>query len=78
MGQVKESLALHSTISTYGKVVQRALAGYRDPSSKGWWRPDDPDLLALGHPDLLLGSVTSRTPRSTDSPASSLDAATRR
>ena len=35
MGRVKESLALHTTISTYGKVVQRALVGYRDPSSSG-------------------------------------------
>ena len=41
MGRVKEALALHATISTYGKVVQRALVGYRDPSSRGWWRPDD-------------------------------------
>ena len=54
MGRVKEALALHTTISTYGKVVQRALIGYRDPASQGWWRPDElPELLALGHPDLL-------------------------
>ena len=33
MGRVKEALALHATISTYGKVVQRALVGYREPSS---------------------------------------------
>ncbi len=67
MGRVKEALALHSTISTYGKVVQRALVGYRDPSSQGWWRPDDvPDLLALGHPDLLLGSVRGRLVRVRD------------
>jgi hypothetical protein len=67
MGRVKEALALHSTISTYGKVVQRALVGYRDPSSQGWWRPDDvPDLLALGHPDLLLGSVRRRLVRVRD------------
>jgi hypothetical protein len=64
MGGVKQALALHATISTYGKVVQRALVGYRDPSSQGWWRPDDvPDLLALGHPDLLLGSVRRRLVR---------------
>jgi hypothetical protein len=67
MGRVKEALALHATISTYGKVVQRALVGYRDPSSQGWWRPDDlPDLLALGHPDLLLGSVRRRLVRVRD------------
>ena len=61
MGQVKEALALRATISTYGKVVQRALVGYRDPAGQGWWRPAElPDLLALGHPDLLLGSVRRR------------------
>ena len=67
MGRVKEALALHATISTYGKVVQRALVGYRDSTSQGWWRPDDlPDLLALGHPDLLLGSVRRRLVRVRD------------
>ena len=50
MGRIKEALALHATISTYGKVVQRALVGYRDLAATGWWRPDDlPDLLPLGH-----------------------------
>ena len=64
MGQVKEALALHATISTYGKVVQRALVGYRDPSGRAWWRPAElPDLLALGHSDLLLGSVRRRLVR---------------
>jgi hypothetical protein len=67
MGRVKEALALHTTISSYGKVVQRALVGYRDPSSQVWWRPDDvPDLLALGHPDLLLGEVRRRLVRVRD------------
>jgi hypothetical protein len=64
MGQVKEALALHTTISSYGKVVQRALVGYRDPSSQGWWRPDDvPDLLALGHSSLLVSEVRRRLVR---------------
>ncbi len=41
--------------------------GYRDPSGQGWWRPDGlPDLLALGHPDLLLGSVRRRLVRVRD------------
>jgi hypothetical protein len=67
MGQVKEALTLHTTISSYGKVVQRALVGYRDPSSLGWWRPDElPDLLALGHSQLLLGSVRRRLVRVRD------------
>jgi hypothetical protein len=67
MGQVKEALALHATISSYGKVVQRALVGYRDPSSQGWWRPEEvPDLLALGHSQLLLGPVRRRLVRVRD------------
>jgi hypothetical protein len=60
MGRIKEALALHVTISTYGRVVERALVGYRDPSAKGWWRPDGPELLPLGHPELLLGAVRRR------------------
>jgi hypothetical protein len=63
MGRVKEALALHVTISTYGKVVERALVGYRDPASTGWWRPDGPELLPLGHPELLLGGVRQRLVR---------------
>ncbi len=64
MGRIKESLALTVTISTYGKVVQRGLVGYRDLDGAGWWRPDGlPDLLPLGHPDLLLGSVRRRLVR---------------
>jgi hypothetical protein len=60
MGRVKEALALSVTISTYGRVVERALVGYRDPSTKGWWRPEGPELLPLGHPQLLLGVVRRR------------------
>jgi hypothetical protein len=60
MGRVKEALALSVTISTYGKVVERALVGYRDPALTGWWRPDGPELLPLGHPELLLGAVRRR------------------
>jgi hypothetical protein len=61
MGRIKEALALHATISTYGKVVQRALVGYRDLAATGWWRPTEfPDLLPLGHPGLLLGEVRQR------------------
>jgi hypothetical protein len=64
MGRIKEALALHVTISTYGRVVERALVGYRDLTSSGWWRPAElPDLLPLGHPDLLLGEVRARLVR---------------
>ena len=76
MGRVKESLALHITISTYGKVVQRALVGYRDPTADGWWRPDGlPELLPLGHADLLLGSVRTRLLRVRERALEARDAA---
>jgi hypothetical protein len=59
--RLKEELALHATPSTYGKVVQRALVGYRDFGSERTGRLYElPDLLPLGHPDLLLAS-TRRT-----------------
>jgi hypothetical protein len=58
---IREALALQPTPSTYGKVVQRALVGYRDLASERTGRLYElPDLLPLGHPDLLLGS-TRRT-----------------
>jgi hypothetical protein len=64
MGRIKEALALHATISTYGRVVQRALVGYRDLAETVWWRPSElPDLLPLGHSQLLLGEVRSRLVR---------------
>jgi hypothetical protein len=59
--RLKEELALHATPSTYGKVVQRALVGYRDFASERSGRLYElPDLLPLGHPDLLL-AATRRT-----------------
>lgn len=59
--RLKEELALHATPSTYGKVVQRTLVGYRDFGSERTGRLYElPDLLPLGHPDLLLAS-TRRT-----------------
>jgi hypothetical protein len=63
MGRVKEALALSVTISTYGKVVERALVGYRDPAGTGSWRPDGPELLALGQPELLLSATRHRLVR---------------
>lgn len=59
--RLKEELALHATPSTYGKVVQRALVGYRDFAAERSGRVYElPDLLPLGDPDLLLAS-TRRT-----------------
>lgn len=57
--QLKESLAMHQSPATYGKVVQRALVGYRDFSPSGRVY-DLPDLLPLGRTDLLVTS-TRRT-----------------
>jgi len=59
--RLKEELALHATPSTYGKVVHRALVGYREFTSERTGRLYElPDLLPLGQPDLLLAS-TRRT-----------------
>lgn len=64
IGQVKDALALSASPSTYGKVVQGGLRGFRERSSAGWWRPDGlPDLLATGHSDVLLSSVRRRLVR---------------
>ena len=58
---IRDALALRPTPSTYGKVVQRALVGYRDLASDRIGRPYElPDLLPLGHPDLLVAR-TRRT-----------------
>lgn len=59
--RLKEELALHATPSTYGKVVHRALVGYREFASERTGRLYElPDLLPLGRSDLLLAS-TRRT-----------------
>jgi hypothetical protein len=59
--RLKEELALHATPSTYGKVIHRALVGYRELTSERTGRLYElPDLLPIGHPDLLLAS-TRRT-----------------
>ncbi len=56
--RLKESLALHPTPSTYGKVVQRALVGYRDFDSERTGRiAGMPELLLLGRPELLVCST---------------------
>jgi hypothetical protein len=59
--RLKESLGLHPSPSTYGKVVQGALVGYRDFEAQRTGRVYElPDLLPLGLPDLLVGQ-TRRT-----------------
>jgi hypothetical protein len=56
--RLKESLALHPSPATYGKVVQRALVGYRDFDSERTGRIYEmPDLLRLGRPELLICST---------------------
>ena len=59
--QLRDALALHQSPTTYGKVVQRALVGYRDFDSQRTGRTYElPDLLPLGRTDLLVAS-TRRT-----------------
>jgi hypothetical protein len=59
--QLKDALALHTSPGTYGKVVERALVGYRDFDSQRTGRICElPDLLRLGRTDLLVAS-TRRT-----------------
>ena len=67
VGMIKDALALSPSPATYGKVVERALQGYRARPEEGWWRPEGlPDLLAVGHPDLLVSSVRRRLVRVRD------------
>jgi hypothetical protein len=66
-GRLRDSLALTTSPSACGKTVQRALVGYRERASDWSDRPPElPDLLLLGHPDLLLGSTRSRLIRVRD------------
>lgn len=61
LSQLKDALAIHQSPATYGKVVHRALVGYRDFDSQRTGRVYElPDLLQLGRADLLVAS-TRRT-----------------
>lgn len=65
--RLKEELALHASPSTYGKVVHRALVGFREFASERTGRPYElPDLLPLGCPDLLLASTRRTVCRARD------------
>jgi len=65
--RLKESLGLHPSPSTYGKVVQRALVGYRDFDSQRTGRVYElPDLLPLGLPELLVGQTRRTLARARD------------
>jgi hypothetical protein len=64
---LQEALGLRSSPSTYGRIVQRALAGFRDLEAPYGFRPHGlPDLLPLGHPELLLARVRVRLVRVRD------------
>jgi hypothetical protein len=63
---LQDGLGLRSTPSSDGRLVERALVGFRDPAP-AWWRPGQlPDLLPVGRPELLLGRVRERLVRVRD------------
>ena len=71
MGEVQEVLALTSAISGCAPAVQRTLRGLRPYPTDRWGyasrRPEGmPDLLALGHPDLLVSATRERLVRLRD------------
>ena len=73
--QLKHALALNPSPSTYGKVVQRALVGYRDFEAQRTGRVYElPDLLPLGRPDLLLGGTRRTLCRARDRALEAQDA----
>ena len=64
---LQDGLGLRGSPSTYGRVVERALVGFRDLAAPYGFRPHgQPDLLPLGHPELLLGRVRERLVRVRD------------
>jgi hypothetical protein len=64
---LQDGLGLRSSPSTYGRVVERALVGFRDLDAPYGFRPHGlPELLPLGHPELLLGRVRERLVRTRD------------
>jgi len=64
---LQDGLGLRSSPSAYGRVVERALVGFRDLDVPFAWRAAGlPELLPLGHPELLLGRVRERLVRVRD------------
>jgi hypothetical protein len=64
---LQDGLGLRGSPSTYGRVVERALVGFRDLGVSPGFRPHGlPDLLPLGRPELLLGRVRERLVRVRD------------
>lgn len=69
VSRVQDALALTSSLSGQGHRVRSALWGFRSLASDGFGGlrpPDAPDLLALGHPDLLLAATRERLVRLRD------------
>jgi hypothetical protein len=63
---LQEGLGLRNSPSAYGRVVERALVGFRDPAPARWRPAELPDLLPVGHPELLVGSMRARLVRVRD------------
>lgn len=67
MARVQESLALSSPLSGYGTAVQRALRGFMPLTSFPLGRPGGvPDLMALGHVQVLTSPTRARLVRLRD------------
>ncbi|MBC7679476.1 MAG: hypothetical protein H7233_10890 [Pseudorhodobacter sp.] len=69
VGRVQDALALSTSLSAQGQRIRSALWGFRSLASDGFGTlraPDAPDLLSLGHPDLLLGATRERLLRLRD------------
>ena len=57
---LQDGLGLRSSPSSYGRLVERALVGFRDQAPAHWRPAQLPELLPVGHPELLLGRVRER------------------
>jgi hypothetical protein len=79
VSRVQDALALPGERAGQGHRVRSALWGYRSLASDGFGSrrpPDAPDLLSLGHPDLLLAATRERLVRLRDRAWQARDLAT--
>lgn len=60
VGALKDHLDLRSSPSSYGAPVRAGLIGFRHLASRHHRPLGVPDLLDLGHPDLLTGATRAR------------------
>ena len=60
VGAIKDVLGLRSSPSSYGSPVRAGLLGFRHLTSPAYRPEGVPDLLDLGHPDLLTSATRTR------------------